>query len=134
MDDKFVIYDSEGADEIYYEDVEFDLTFTTDSSIVVIADLDLWSGHKLTSTELGHSLIPLLSEGNFAHNVLYLEGDDVYKTAAHHAGTNKYLYREMKPDCKYEDFIEDLSDPDDWVAINKYTNPIGKYIKRIYGL
>lgn len=134
MEDKFIIYDSENADEIEYGDVEFDLMIMTDRPIVVIADLDRWCGHKLASTEFSYSLIPLLTEGNFDHNVLYLEGDDVYKTAAHHDGTNKYLYREMKPDCKYEDFIADLSDFDDWEAIHKYTNPIGKYIKRIYEL
>lgn len=134
MGDKFIIYDSDTADDMDYDDALFDLTHRTSQPVVVVADLDLWGGHKLAGYEFGYALIPCLTEGNFDHNVLYLEGDDVYKTAAHHDGTNKYLYRELKPDCTYDDFIEELSSFDDFATIDKYTLPLGGYIKRIYGL
>lgn len=106
--------------------------------IIAIADLGLWNGR--------HSGYHVIDSGNI-RDCLHSDCDylhwyvdelgDMRCTAHHHDGTNRYLYREVKPgitETQLENFCEKIYNGTfTRKDITRYTRRLGPYIQKIYG-
>ena len=122
----------------YLDDERANLSFELPEEIIVIADLGLWYGRRS-----GYKLL----KSRKISDCLYSDCDynewfvDQYKNlrcrAAHHDGTNYYLYRMWKPglsDEQKENFLFKIYEGKATAKdMTRYTKRIGDYIGRIYG-
>lgn len=112
--------------------------FVDSGKIIVIADLGLWNGrcpgyHIIQS---GNIRDCLYSDCDYLHWYVDRYGD-MRCTAHHHDGTNRYLYREVKPGITEtqlgnlcEKIYQGTFTRND---ISRYTRKLGPYIQKIYG-
>lgn len=123
----------------YLSDERMNLDEVVESGkIIAIADLGLWDGH--------HSGYHIIQSGNI-RDCLYSDCDylhwyvdrygDMRCTAHHHDGTNRYLYREVKPGITEtqlgslcEKIYRGTFTRND---ISRYTRKLGPYVQKIYG-
>jgi hypothetical protein len=136
-----IIYDSESEtseydfdDESANLDIELDNGYNT---IICIADLGLWDGRKSGYKMLaGNKVNQVLSQaqGEYYKVVYDSETDDVKATDIHHDGTNYYIFRELKKNMDIT-ILQDLIyyGKATQADINKFTKPIGKYVRKVYG-
>lgn len=112
--------------------------FVDSGKIIIIADLGLWNGrcpgyHIIQS---GNIRDCLYSDCDYLHWYVNELGD-MHCTAAHHDGTNRYLYREIKPgitETQLENFCEKiLNGTFTRKDVCRYTRKLGPYIQKIYG-
>lgn len=138
---EYIIYDSEsdteGIDFSYEQgklNVELDGWY---GCMIVIADLGLWDGrHKGYRMMGGRTLNMAFNafQGNSYKLVYDSDTDDVKGVDNHHDGTNYYTFREVRKGrdiSELQDLIySERATQDD---IDKYTKPLGKYVRRVYG-
>ena len=122
----------------YLGDERMNLGVPVDGTILVIADLGLWDGHRQAYKEI--------HDGNLSDCLEYLhDSAEWYVTRdgefcskqVHHDGTNRYVYRKIK-DGVTEDMIADLEDKIyDNIAtqndIDKVTEKLGGEVAKVYG-
>jgi hypothetical protein len=138
---EYIIYDSEndteGIDFSYEQgklNVELDGGY---GSMIVIADLGLWDGrHKGYRMMGGRTVNMAFSafQGDFYKLVYDSDTDDVKGVDHHHDGTNYYTFREVRKGKDISE-LQDLiySEKATQEDIDKYTKPLGKYVRKIYG-
>ena len=122
----------------YLDDEKANLDMELPNPIICIADLGLWN-----SRYIGYKLI---ESCNIA-DCLYESGCDYYKwyvdryndlcfSGAHHDGTNRYLYRELRDlsDKQMDNFLEKLNTGNlTRRDIRRYTTRLGDHINKVYG-
>lgn len=136
-----IIYDSEndteGIDFSYEQgklNVELDGGY---GCMIVIADLGLWSGRHMGYRVMdGRTVSMAFSafQGDSYKLVYDSDTDDVKGVDSHHDGTNYYTFREVrkgKDISKLEGLI--YSEKATQEDIDKYTKPLGKYVRKVYG-
>lgn len=129
-----ILYEQNGE---WLEDERLNLNVKLEDEIVVIADLGLWYGRRG-----GYKLI---KSGNISDCLCdsadYLEWYcDRYNfrcRAAHHDGTNYYLYRVLRSELSWEqreNFLNKLYNGEvNDRMIRRYTKSIRPYIADVYG-
>lgn len=117
----------------YFSDEQSNLDKNLDGEIVVIGTLGLWDGKKYGYKIIKEKNLSAVMEGNFCDNLTwYVEDDEVMCKDVHHDGTNYYVYRMLKIDSyDFEEYAWEHTLQD---AVEKYTEPLGHYVKEIYGL
>ena len=130
-------YIEENDEMLEAERIHLDIQF--DQPIIIIGDLGLWNGraHGYKDIPSGNIKDCLYSDTDMTEWFIDEHGD-LRAEAAHHDGTNYYLYRVFK-DNVTEEQIEDfkdkiyhgtLTDED----IRKYTHRLGPEIAGVYGI
>ena len=123
---------SEMNDE-YLEDEKMNLNKELGNQIVIIGEIERWDGRRHGYLFAGSTNL----NGIFKHTCgdycsWFVEDDELKCIDAHHDGTNIYTYRLLKKDVTDDDF-EDLAYDGLDNAVEKYTEPMGHYVKEIYG-
>lgn len=128
--------------DAYLDDERTNLDIET-GRIICIASLGLWNGRVSGYSYEGeninsifHSHIRGQSEMDFyvekVGRTLELKADE-----HHHDGTNHYLYRELKPDLSDEQIsnfeFKIYEGKATRADINRYTNPLGQRVQKVYG-
>ena len=130
-------YIEENDEMLEAERIHLDIQF--DQPIIIIGDLGLWNGraHGYKDIPSGNIKDCLYSDTDMTEWFIDEHGD-LRAEAAHHDGTNYYLYRVFK-DNVTEEQIENfkdkiyhgtLTDED----IRKYTHRLGPEIAGVYGI
>lgn len=130
-------YIEENNEMLEAERIHLDIQY--DQPIIIIGDLGLWNGraHGYKDISSGNIKDCLYSDTDMTEWFIDEHGD-LRAEAAHHDGTNYYLYRVFK-DNVTEEQIEDfkdkiyhgtLTDED----IRKYTHRLGPEIAGVYGI
>lgn len=130
-------YIEENNEMLEAERIHLDIQY--DQPIIIIGDLGLWNGraHGYKDITSGNIKDCLYSDTDMTEWFIDEHGD-LRAEAAHHDGTNYYLYRVFK-DNVTEEQIEDfkdkiyhgtLTDED----IRKYTHRLGPEIAGVYGI
>lgn len=136
-----IIYDSEKDTEGFdFEDEQANLDVELDGGygcMIVIADLGLWDGrHKGYRMIAGLTVNVALGvfQGDSYKLVYDSDTDDVKGVDSHHDGTNYYTFREVRKGKDISE-LQDLiySEKATQEDIDKYTKPLGKYVRRVYG-
>ena len=135
---KHTIYDSEDdAEGLYLTDEKENLCVDTEpSGILCIADLGLWNGRRPGYRMLEGRLDQVFKviQGDFVKLYYDSEDDDLKMDDTHHDGTNHYLFREVREDRRIEELLDKVFDGTYTKSdLNRYTKPLGKYVRRIYG-
>jgi len=135
---KEVLYNSDDdIDGFNFENIRIELTGKIiPNNMIVIASLGLWNGRKTGFKIIKNNLMDIfgVAQGDY-YKVWYdSETDDLNAEDIHHDGTNYYTFREIKnedtiDELKYKILKGECTQND----IDKYTQPIGKYIRKIYG-
>lgn len=110
----------------------------TEGNIICIADLGLWNGHKSAFRIIeGNNLSNILEMDNDYQNWYVDVGGDLRSTSIHHDGTNRYLYRELRPELTARqeyNFIQKLNEGKaDLKCIRRYTKKLGWRVAEVYG-
>lgn len=135
-DEKWSLAYDDNMDTLGYERMNLDIQLQ--QPIIVIADLGLWCGRRPAYS--------LIRSGNIK-DCLYSECDsctwyldylgDLRCKAAHHDGTNYYLYRVFRDDMseeQQENFMAKLCEGKTTRRdINRYTRRLGDEIADVYG-
>lgn len=136
-----IIYDSEKDTEGFdFSDEQKNLNVEMDGGwgcMIVIADLGLWDGrHKGYRMMGGRTVNMAFSafQGDYTKLVYDSDTDDLKGVDSHHDGTNYYTFREVRKG-KDISVLQDLiySEQATQEDIDKYTKPLGKYVRRVYG-
>ena len=120
------IFETKGKKRtIYHKELE---GIETKGEIMIIADLSFWNGHRLGYRKCGHNIEELL-RSNYELEVYY-DNYDLRANEIHHDGTNKILFREIKPeltDRQRMNFFKKLA-KNDLSKVGLYTNSLVSYI------
>lgn len=135
---KHTIYNSEdNAEGLNFEDERENLGVDTEpSGILCIADLGLWNGRRPAYRMLEGRLDQVFKviQGEFVNLYYDSEDDDLKMDDTHHDGTNHYLFREVREGKNVEELLDKVFDGTyTQKDIDRYTKPLGKYVRRIYG-
>lgn len=126
----------------YLDDERMELNKFLPDSIIVIADLGLWDGRRTAYREISSGNIRDCLYSDCDYVTWYVdESGDLRCDAAHHDGTNNYLYRVWKNSAtekQRENFRSKLyNGTADTLELERLTDcltdPIGPYIADIYG-
>lgn len=136
---------SEVTDDTLYDEAVFEneewlscerenLDVKLSNNIIIIADLDLWNGHKSGYKVIGNNLNNILSCSSSDYYEVYCDSYNVRAESAHHDGTNSYLFREIKENVNIERLKEKIYNNDFTSAdISRYTKSLRPYVAKIYG-
>ena len=130
-------YIEENDETLETERLNLDIQYK--QPIIIIGDLGLWNGraHGYKDISSGNIKDCLYSDTDMTEWFLDEKGD-LRAEAAHHDGTNYYLYRVFK-DNVTEEQIEDFKDKIYHGTltekdIDKYTHRLGDDISKVYGI
>lgn len=116
---------------MYLDDERANLCKELGNSLVVIGDIGRWNGRahgwKLLK---GTNLNEIFSETVGDYVTWYVEGEEIKCDDIHHDGTNHYTYRVIKNGISDWEFEEMMYEGKD---INEMTEPLGHYVREIYG-
>lgn len=125
------------AEQLYCEKQNLDIELPC--SILAIADLGLWDGHRRGYKELGSNLKDCLVSGpDDAYSTWYVDekGEFCY-TGRHHDGTNEVIFRMVKgniSDTALQNFLSKVYDgtvtSED---MSRYTMRLGDIVGDVYG-
>ena len=124
----------EETDEYWFDDEVLNLKKTTEGMILAIADIGTWrgsfQGYKLLSN--------IMYAGNvdgIAYTTLYYDGHNVRKEVVHHDGTDRIMFREVRPNVNIDKLCERIYNGE-YISnrtLNYYTRSLKRYVKNIYG-
>ena len=123
----------------YLGDEKANLNIDVGEEIIIIADLDLWDGHKQAYKLLRKTNIADCLTGTCGDYVTWFVDDrgDLMCRDCHHDGTNLYTYRAWKPGMSEnmkDNFLAKLHyGKATRKDITKYTQRIGDRIAEVYG-
>jgi hypothetical protein len=103
-------------------------------NIILVANLGLWNGRRMAYRVVGTNINDIFTYSCGDYVTWYIEDDEVKCKDVHHDGTNLYTYRVLKSNIDQFEFDEYACEHSTLEAVKKYTKPIGKYVKDIYGL
>lgn len=138
---EYIIYDSEKDTEGFdFSDEQNNLNVEMDGGwgcMIVIADLGLWDGRHKGYRMMGGKTVNMAFsafQGDFYKLVYDSDTDDVKGIDHHHDGTNYYTFREVRRGKDISE-LQDLiySEKATQEDIDKYTKPLGKYVRKVYG-
>ena len=122
----------------YLDDEKVNLDIELPNPIICIADIGRWNGRCM-----GYKMI---ESGNIADCLYDPECDyctwyvdrynDLCFSGAHHDGTSRYLYRELRDlsDRQMENFLEKLHTGSlTRRDIRRYTTSVGVHVNKVYG-
>ena len=118
----------------YLDDERENLDKELGRPIIIFGSIHLWNGTRDGYKILkGENLNDCL-DGTCGDCVRdYGENHEFKCTDAHHDGTNIYTYRLLKKDFTTEDFEEYAFNKSVKEAVEKFTEPMGDYVREIYG-
>lgn len=118
----------------WFECERENLDVNTDGQIICIASLGLWKGRRTRYKLLGNNLQDIFKVIQGDYIKIYFDGFNLCIEDSHHDGTNYYKFREFKPFVNKELFCDKLYNGDvNNNDLNRYTNSLRKYVKKIYG-
>lgn len=120
-------------DEYLSDEIE-NLNLELGNNIVIVADINLWSGKRKGYKIIGTNLNSIFGTRCGDSQEWYIEDSEVKCKDMHHDGTNYYIYRKLKNNTDRFEFEEYTYDHPIDEAVRKYTEPLGKYVEKIYGL
>ena len=120
------------------EDLRVNLDIDLQGDLLVIGTLGLWHGRVPVAGVIEGANICGCLKSNTDYTTFYVDtGGDLHCTAAHHDGTNRFLYREFKPGVteKQKQWLIDrvLRGDETNADIERLTNRLGDAIGRVYG-
>jgi hypothetical protein len=136
-----IIYDSEKDEEGWDFDAEQNnLNVEMGGEwgcMIVIADLGLWDGRHMGYRMMGGRTVNMAFsafQGDSYELIYDSDTDDVKGVDHHHDGTNYYTFREVRRGKDISE-LQDLiySERATQEDIDKYTKPLGKYVRKVYG-
>ena len=118
-----------------FDDVLSDLNIELPDTIICIADLQLWNGHRMDYSFCGTNLSNTLRTGCGDYRTWYIDDlGDLRCDDTHHDGTNHYLFRMLKPTISSAPLRRKiLSGTVTRRDITRCTSPIGAYVADVYG-
>lgn len=106
--------------------------------ILVIANLDLWNGHRssyklIQSGKLSDILYGFCSGMSECH--WYCDGSNICCDESHHDGTNHYIYREVKRD-NIDLLLNRIYYGEEVTSsmLNYYTKSLAKDVVSVFGI
>ena len=132
------IYDSDSEDsDIWFHDEMANLDIPLGRDMVVIADLGLWNGRHSGYRLIHNANVKYVlrqAQGDFYKVEWDADTDDVVAEDVHHDGTNYYTFRLAKANVNLDKLCDliyrGVATQED---IDRYTMPIGKYVRKVYG-
>ena len=119
--------------EVYFDDEKANLDKELGNNIVIVADLGLWNGRRAAHKFVGTNLNSVFSGTCGDYVTWYVEDGEIKCEDSHHDGTNYYVYRLLKPNISQFEFEEFAYENTMKEAVDKYTEPLGRYVAEIYG-
>ena len=122
----------------YLDDEKVNLDMELPNPIICIADLGRWNGRCMgyKMIESGN-IADCLWDGECDYCTWYVDRyNDLCFSGAHHDGTNRYLYRELRDlsDKQMENFLEKLHTGRlTRRDIRRYTTSVGIHVNKVYG-
>ena len=122
----------------YLDDERMNLNVTLPHAIICIADMGLWNGrhmgyHMIESCNIADCLY----DPECDYCTWYVDRyNDLCFSGAHHDGTNRYLYRELRDlsDKQMKNFIDKLHTGRlTRRDIRRYTTSVGIHVNKVYG-
>ena len=117
----------------YLSDEMENLNLELGNNIVIVADINLWNGKRKGYKIIGTNLNSIFDTRCGDYQEWYVEDGEVKCNDIHHDGTNYYVYRKLKNNTDRFEFEEYTYDHPIDEAVRKYTEPLGKYVEKIYG-
>ncbi len=111
--------------------LDIDLT----NNIIALADVGTWHGTVKAAKVLGCNVNNIfdISEDR---NEYYADAYNIRAICGHHDGTNRILYRLLKPDIEADRFMDILYDNQynmTSTQLSRYTSSLLPYVKQVYG-
>ena len=107
--------------------------------ILAIADIGTWRGsrpgYKLLTEKLLSNIMYAGNKDGIAYTTLYYDGHNVRKTVVHHDGTDRIMFREVRPSVNIDTLCERIYNGE-YISnstLNYYTRSLKRYVKNIYG-
>lgn len=109
------------------------LSYELGHPIVVLGNLGLWDGRRTGYKFIrGTNLNDCFSGTVGDYITWYTEDGDLKCKDIHHDGTNYYTYRAVTiPQHEFEEYVYEHSFKE---AVNKYTEKLGRFVERFYGV
>ena len=133
------LIDVEEKDEYWFDDEVLNLNKTTDGMILVIADVGTWrgnfQGYKLLTERLLSNIMYAGNVNGIAYTTIYYDGHNVRKEVVHHDGTDRIMFREVRPNVNIDKLCERIYNGE-YISnrtLNYYTRSLKRYVKNIYG-
>ena len=122
------------TNDMYLSDERINLNKDLDGRILIIADLGLWNGRKQGYKILDENMASILSD-NADYVEWYGDGYNIRATAAHHDGTNHYLYRIIREDRNIDKLLDAIYNGKEISnnKLNYYTKSLYPAVAEIYG-
>lgn len=117
----------------YFDDEKANLNKELGNNIIIVADLGLWDGRRAAHKFVGTNLNSVFSGMCGDYVTWYVEDGEIKCEDSHHDGTNHYVYRLLKPNISQFEFEEFAYENTMKEAVDKYTEPLGRYVAEIYG-
>lgn len=118
----------------YLEDERANLKKDVGGRIVIIADLGLWYGRRSAYKVLdSHDLSSVLYADGCDYHEWFVEDGELRGIGVHHDGTNRYIFRAMKPNLPYDLYYEVVNGNADEDQINEATRSLALDVATIYG-
>lgn len=119
---------------IFLDDIRYNLDVILDRDIIAIADLGLWNGRKQGYKIMGNNIKNCLyTDCDFAK--WYTDGKDFKAEFHHHDGTNYIRYRVVKKGVNITKLLNKLYNNEATEEdIKKYTSSLKNTINKIYSL
>ncbi len=123
------------ADNLYYEDEEYNLDKRLNNNILCIAHLKLWNGGVIAAKVLSNNLKEILNFFGCDELIVYYDGKNVKSSGLHHDGRNFYEFREIKDGVNIENLVKRITEGKNISRslLNYYTRSLNSYIQEIYG-
>lgn len=134
-DDNDVYYYMEELNAEYLNDERMNLNKIVNGDILIIADIGRWNGRAN-----GYKII---TSGNI-RDILYCDcdyiewysdGHNIRATAHHHDGTDRYLYRIIRPERNIDNLLDAIYNGEQITnsKLNYYTKSLHKDVAAVYG-
>lgn len=138
-DPSYVSADDEYSNEYWFDDECINLKKETEGMILAIADLGTWQGsrpgYKLLTEKLLSNIMYAGNVDGIAYTTLYYDGHNVRKEVVHHDGTDRIMFREIRPNVNIDKLCERIYNGE-YISnrtLNYYTRSLKRYVKNIYG-
>lgn len=123
--------------DFWWHDCKQELDIDLDGEVICIADIGTWQGRRDSYKVLKSNLNEILNSFGCDYLKVYAEDGNIKARAVHHDGTNRYLFRMLKPfktDEAYDRFFDRL-----WNGtltdreMRRHTASLYPFVKKVYG-
>jgi len=117
----------------YLDEERAFLSYELNRPILILGSMGLWDGRRAGyKFARGTNLKDCFSGTIGDYVTWYTEDGELKCKDVHHDGTNYYTYRVVTiPQHEFEEYVYEHSFKE---AVNKYTEKLGNYVEKIYGV